>query len=81
MDQPCRDRADDDRARPLPSLLRTEACRRVVPVLLAGGGRRLRARLDALRIAGIDEPTWAALDPPRAAPRGGGTPGDLPAGG
>jgi molybdopterin-guanine dinucleotide biosynthesis protein A len=73
--------ADEGRARPLPSTLRTEACREVVPALLDAGERRLRMVLDALRIALIDEVTWTALDPARGTLRDIDTPEDLLPGG
>ena len=51
--------------RPLPCLLRTAEAREASHALLHEGERSLRALLDALRLAVIDEPTWTALDPGR----------------
>ncbi len=55
--------ADGDRFRPVPSALRAAPARGNGHALLAGGERRLRALLDSLRIAVIDEATWTSLDP------------------
>jgi molybdopterin-guanine dinucleotide biosynthesis protein A len=69
--------ADGDRPRPLPVVLRTEAASEAAHTLLHDGERRLRALLDALRVAVIDEPTWQALDPRRATLHDVDTPEDL----
>jgi molybdenum cofactor guanylyltransferase len=69
--------ADDDRPRPLPCVVRTETARRVIPALLHDGERRLRALLDACRVAVIDEPTWTTLDPSRGTLRDVDVPTDL----
>jgi molybdopterin-guanine dinucleotide biosynthesis protein A len=69
--------ADGDRFRPLPSAIRVQPGRANADALLAGGERRLRALLDSLRTAVIDEPTWTALDPDRGTLRDVDEPGDL----
>ena len=69
--------ADGDHFRPLPIVLRTGPARDAAHILLHDGERRLRALLDALRVAVIDEPTWLALDPERATLRDIDEPGDL----
>ena len=56
---------DGDRFRPLPCVVRVPAARDGARALLLGGRRRLRELLDSLRLAGIDEATWVALDPER----------------
>ena len=56
---------DGDRFRPLPCVVRVPAARDGAHALLRGGRRRLRDLLDSLRLAGIDEATWVALDPER----------------
>jgi molybdopterin-guanine dinucleotide biosynthesis protein A len=68
---------DGDRARPMPSVLRTELARANARVLLASGERRLRALIDSLRAAVIDEATWTAFDPARDTLRDVDVPGDL----
>jgi molybdopterin-guanine dinucleotide biosynthesis protein A len=54
---------EGDRTRPLPSVLRPAAAVPNAHDLLHAGERRLRALLDSLRVAAIDEVTWTALDP------------------
>jgi molybdopterin-guanine dinucleotide biosynthesis protein A len=54
---------DGDRFRPMPVVLRVRAARPVAAGLVRSKERRLRAFLDALRVAVIDESTWRALDP------------------
>ncbi len=56
---------DGDRPRPLPLVVRTAEAREAGHVLLHDGERRLRALMDVLRVAVIDEATWTALDPAR----------------
>jgi molybdenum cofactor guanylyltransferase len=51
--------------RPLPCVLRTTVAQTHAHALLHRGERSLRALLSSLRIAVIDEATWAALDPSR----------------
>jgi molybdenum cofactor guanylyltransferase len=70
--------ADGDRARPLPSALRTWPAADAAHTLLHAGRRRLRDVLDALRTAVIDEATWTALDPDRRTLLDVDEPGDLP---
>jgi molybdopterin-guanine dinucleotide biosynthesis protein A len=69
--------ADGDRFRPVPSALRAAPARGNGEALLAGGERRLRALLDSLRTAVIDEATWTALDPDRQTLRDVDVPEDL----
>lgn len=57
--------ADEDRLRPLPSLVRVAPAVRAAADLLGAGRRRLRELLGALRTAAVDEATWTALDPGR----------------
>jgi molybdopterin-guanine dinucleotide biosynthesis protein A len=68
---------DGDRVRPVPCALRTEPALDAARSLLATEERRLRALLDALRIAAIDEPTWTRLDPARRTLVDVDEPGDL----
>jgi molybdopterin-guanine dinucleotide biosynthesis protein A len=68
---------DGDRLRPLPTVLRVVPAREAAHTLLHAGERRLRALLDALRTAAIDEATWVDLDPERATLRDVDEPGDL----
>jgi molybdopterin-guanine dinucleotide biosynthesis protein A len=68
---------DGDRFRPLPSLVRVAPARDAAHALLHTGERSLRALLQALRIALIDEPTWTALDPVRGTLLDVDEPGDL----
>jgi molybdopterin-guanine dinucleotide biosynthesis protein A len=68
---------DGDRSRPLPLVVRTEPAREAAHTLLHGGERRLRALLEALRTAVIDETTWVALDPGRGTLHDVDTPDDL----
>lgn len=51
--------------RPLPSVVRAEPARAVGTDLLERGESRLRAMLEALHVAVIDERRWLALDPGR----------------
>lgn len=69
--------SDGDRRRPLPCVLRVTPAADRAHALLHGGERRLRALLDALRVAVIDEPTWTALDPDRRTLFDVDEPGDL----
>lgn len=69
--------AEAGRARPLPCVLSTVQARAHAHALRRSGERSLRALLDSLRVAVIDESTWRHLDP-----RGGtlddvDTPSDL----
>lgn len=68
---------DGDRFRPLPSLVRVAAAGGATNTLLLGGERSLRALLQALRVAVIDESTWVALDPTRGSFHDVDEPGDL----
>jgi len=69
--------ADGDRFRPMPSAVRSASARTNADALLSGGERRLRALLDSLRTAVIDEATWMAFDPERQTLRDVDVPGDL----
>jgi molybdenum cofactor guanylyltransferase len=69
--------ADGDRFRPLPSLVRVDPAREAAHALLHAGERSLRALLQGLRMAVIDEPTWTALDPNRGTLLDIDEPGDL----
>ena len=55
--------ADGDAFRPLPMLVRAERGREVAHALLHDGERRLRAFVQAMRVAVIDATTWRTLDP------------------
>lgn len=68
---------DGDRFRPLPVVIRTATGRDRGRALLHQGERSLRAWLQAMRMAVIDEATWTALDPERATLRDVDVPGDL----
>ena len=68
---------DGDRFRPLPSLMRVEPARQAARSLLHAGERSLRAVLQALRTAVIDEQTWVGLDPGRRTLFDVDEPGDL----
>jgi molybdopterin-guanine dinucleotide biosynthesis protein A len=68
---------DGEGFRPLPCVLRTEPARTNAGALLRDGERRIRALLDSLRVAVIDEPTWTALDPSRGTVRDVDEPSDL----
>jgi len=70
--------ADGDRFRPVPSAMRAALAGANAEVLLASGERRLRALLDSLRTAVIDEATWTALDPSRGTLHDVDLPEDLP---
>ncbi|MEP6973770.1 MAG: molybdenum cofactor guanylyltransferase [Actinomycetota bacterium] len=68
---------DGDRFRPLPSLMRVAPARDTARSVLRAGERSLRAVLQALRIAVIDEQTWVGLDPGRRTLFDVDEPGDL----
>ncbi|MGH2595155.1 MAG: molybdenum cofactor guanylyltransferase [Actinomycetota bacterium] len=68
---------DGGRFRPLPSLMRVAPARDATRSLLHAGERSLRALLQALRTAVIDEPTWVGLDPGRRTLFDVDEPGDL----
>jgi molybdopterin-guanine dinucleotide biosynthesis protein A len=68
---------DGDRFRPLPAVVRTASGRDGGHALLHEGERALRAWLQAMRMAVIDEATWTALDPERATLRDVDIPADL----
>jgi molybdenum cofactor guanylyltransferase len=68
---------EGDRFRPLPVVVRTEPGRSTAHALLHGGERSLRAWLQAMRVAVIDEATWTALDPGRRTLRDVDVPADL----
>jgi molybdopterin-guanine dinucleotide biosynthesis protein A len=65
------------RVRPVPCVLRTEPALDAARSLLGAGERRLRALLDALPLAAIDEPIWTRLDPGRRTLVDVDEPGDL----
>jgi molybdopterin-guanine dinucleotide biosynthesis protein A len=69
--------ADGDRFRPLPSATRSAPARANAEALLGRGERRLRALLESLRTAVIDEATWTELDPGRGTLLDVDTPADL----
>ena len=71
--------ADGNRVRPLPCIVRVAPAIANARALLHGPERRLRALLDSLRLAVIDEATWTALDPGRATLRDVDEPADLDA--
>jgi molybdenum cofactor guanylyltransferase len=71
---------DGDRFRPLPCLMRVAAAGGVANALLRSGERSIRALLQALRVAVIDESTWVALDPVRGSLYDVDEPGDLAVG-
>jgi molybdopterin-guanine dinucleotide biosynthesis protein A len=56
---------DGPRISPLPCVLRASAAAGAAHALLHDGERSLRALLQALRTAVVDEATWTALDPER----------------
>jgi molybdopterin-guanine dinucleotide biosynthesis protein A len=68
---------DGDRFRPLPAVIRAATGRDSGHALLHGGERSLRAWLQAMRMAVIDEATWTALDPERTTLRDVDQPADL----
>ena len=68
---------DGDRFRPLPAAIRAAAGRESGHALLHQGERSLRAWLQAMRLAVIDEARWTALDPQRATLRDVDEPADL----
>jgi len=63
--------------RPLPAVVRVPRAREVGHALLHDGERSLRAWLQAMRLAVIDEATWTALDPRRETPVDVDEPSDL----
>jgi molybdenum cofactor guanylyltransferase len=68
---------DASRPRPLPLVVRTVPAREAAHALRHGGEHRLRALLEGLRTAVIDEATWHGLDPSRATLRDIDRPEDL----
>lgn len=68
---------EGDRFRPLPVAVQVANVREAAHVLLHDGERSLRAWLQALRVAVIDEATWMALDPERGTLRDIDEPSDL----
>jgi molybdopterin-guanine dinucleotide biosynthesis protein A len=68
---------DGDRFRPLPAVIRAAPGRDSGQALLHQGERSLRAWLQAMRMAVIDEAAWTALDPERATLRDVDEPADL----
>ena len=68
---------EGDRFRPLPCVLRTPPARERAESLLAAGARSLRARLQDLSVAVLDEATWLRLDPGRRTLRDVDEPADL----
>lgn len=68
---------DDDRVRPLPSVVRVGRATEAAHALLHAGQHRLRDLFDAVRTAVIDEATWVALDPERRTLFDVDEPGDL----
>jgi molybdopterin-guanine dinucleotide biosynthesis protein A len=69
--------AEAGRTRPLPCVLSTARARTHAHALRRSGERSLRALLDSLRVAVIDEPTWRTLDPRGGTLHDVDTPGDL----
>ena len=72
--------ADRGRVSPLPCVVSVEVARANAHALLGSGERSLRALIDSLRVAVIDEPTWVRLDPARGSLRDVDVPGDLTSG-
>jgi len=68
---------EGDGFRPLPCLVRVTPVREAAHTLLHSGERSLRALLQAVRTAVIDEPTWTALDPGRGTLLDIDEPGDI----
>jgi molybdopterin-guanine dinucleotide biosynthesis protein A len=68
---------DGDRWRPLPAALRTIPARTAARGLVDGGERRLRALVQALDPAVIEERVWTELDPGRSTLFDVDEPGDL----
>jgi molybdenum cofactor guanylyltransferase len=68
---------DGDRFRPLPAVIRAATGRDSGHALLHQEERSLRAWLQGMRMAVIDETTWTALDPERATLRDVDEPADL----
>ncbi|MEA2608623.1 MAG: molybdenum cofactor guanylyltransferase [Chloroflexota bacterium] len=68
----------DGLSRPLPAALRTAPAAAAAERLVAAGERRLRAIVEALPMAVIDEPAWRLLDPDGTTLRDVDTPSDLP---
>ena len=71
---------DGDRARPLPCVVTVRVAEVHAHALLGSGERSLRALLDSLQVAVLDEVTWQGLDPTRGSLRDVDTPDDLTAG-
>lgn len=69
--------SDGGRARPLPCVVTVATARANAEVLLRTGERSLRALLDSVRVAVIDETTWHRLDPTRGTLRDVDVPADL----
>jgi molybdopterin-guanine dinucleotide biosynthesis protein A len=69
--------SDGGRARPLPCVVTVATARSNAEVLLRTGERSLRALLDSVRVAVIDEATWHRLDPTRRTLRDVDVPADL----
>ena len=68
---------DGDRFRPLPVAVRTVTGRDEGRAVLQAGERSLRAWLRSMRVAEIDEASWAAIDPGRETLSDVDVPGDL----
>ncbi len=68
---------DEGRFSPLPVVVRSVRAREVAHTLVHGGERSLLAWLQMMRLAVIDEATWAALDPGRETLRDIDEPGDI----
>lgn len=68
---------EGDRFRPLPCVLRTAQARQRAESLLAAGERSLRALLQDLSVAVLEETTWLRLDPGRRTLRDVDEPADL----
>jgi molybdopterin-guanine dinucleotide biosynthesis protein A len=68
---------EGDRFRPLPCVLRTAPARERAESLLAAGERSLRALLQDLSVAVLDETAWVRLDPERRTLRDVDEPADL----
>jgi molybdenum cofactor guanylyltransferase len=68
---------EGDRFRPLPSLMRVAPALDAAGSLLQAGERSLRALLQALGTAVVDEETWVGLDPERRTLFDVDVPGDL----
>ncbi|MDH5312578.1 MAG: molybdenum cofactor guanylyltransferase [Actinomycetota bacterium] len=68
---------EGDGFRPLPVVVHADRGRERAHSLLHEGQRSLRAWLQAMRVAVVDEATWTALDPARSTLRDIDVPGDL----